>query len=600
MTSDSALNRSLLSSLAEEARNPRSAASFILGVVIVALCAGTGQGDDPAAQVYITPQAAAQSTDFALQGEYEKAGLGLQVVAQGDGEFLAVTHRGGLPGAGWDGSERQTLDEDAAGIHDLIASLELTKVDRASPTLGATPPPGGVVLFDGTAESLQEHWQAGARRTDDGLLMQGATSQDKFQDHTLHLEFLTPYMPRARGQGRGNSGVYYQGRFETQVLDSFGLAGKMNETGGIYSIKDPDLNMCLPPLVWQTYDADFTAARYDEAGRKIANARLTVRLNGVIVQRDVELPHITTAAPVPESPEPGPLYLQDHGNPVRYRNIWVLPRDAEREARRPIVPGFERFHAATGSDAAAGGKLLIGELACTKCHASTADRDAELLVKEPPILDEVGSRLHPEWMLKFLLRPHDVKPGSTMPGLIETLPEGDREIAARAIVNFLMTTGSLAQSSLEPAAAQRGAKLFHEVGCAQCHAPRNGHSVATGSSAPLVNLEQKYSIPSLAEFLKNPHQVRPSGRMPGWKLQDKELQDIAAYLIGEVSLKPLSSNLRVAVYEGSWDELPDFGQLTPVHTGEAAGLDVGVSGRSDGFGLVFEGFLPIDKRGNYT
>ena len=140
--------------------------------------------------------------------------------------------------------------------------------------------------------------------------------------------------------------------------------------------------MCLPPMAWQTYDVDFTAARYDPEGKKLSNAKITVKLNGVVIHRDVELPRTTTAAPVKESVEDGPIYLQNHGNPVRYRNIWVRPRDIEAEARRPIVPGFERFHS-SGGKAAAGGKLLVGELNCTGCHS--ADQKASQLVsaKQP-------------------------------------------------------------------------------------------------------------------------------------------------------------------------------------------------------------------------
>jgi hypothetical protein len=83
--------------------------------------------------------------------------------------------------------------------------------------------------------------------------------------------------------------------------------------------------MCLPPLSWQTYDVEFRAARFDANGKKTENARMTVRHNGVLVHENVDVDHATTAAPVKEGPEPGPIYLQDHGNPVRFRNTWVVP-----------------------------------------------------------------------------------------------------------------------------------------------------------------------------------------------------------------------------------------------------------------------------------
>jgi hypothetical protein len=140
----------------------------------------------------------------------------------------------------------------------------------------------------------------------------------------LHIEFMLPFMPKAQGQARGNSGVYLQGRYEVQVLDSFGLEGKDNECGGIYEVKAPDANMCYPPLVWQTYDIKFTAARFDAAGKKTANARMTVFHNGTKIHDNVEVPKATRAAPNAEGPEPGFLHLQDHGCPVRYRNIWIL------------------------------------------------------------------------------------------------------------------------------------------------------------------------------------------------------------------------------------------------------------------------------------
>ncbi len=282
--------------------------------------------------------------DFQVQGEYTGEKLGVQVIALGEGKFRAVILQGGLPGAGWDKTEKVELDGALAG--DKVefaaakgwkavidggklsatsatgASVVCAKEQRKSPTLGEMPPAGAVVLFDGTSA---DHFKPG-KKTEDGLLMQGANSVRRFQSQKLHIEFQLPFQPKARGQGRGNSGCYLQGRFEVQVLDSFGLAGKDNECGGLYSIKSPDLNMCLPPLTWQTYDVDFTAAKFDGDGKKIASARMTVLHNGVKIHDNVELPKTTTAAPLGEGAAPGYLHLQDHGQPVRYRNIWVVEK----------------------------------------------------------------------------------------------------------------------------------------------------------------------------------------------------------------------------------------------------------------------------------
>ncbi len=132
-------------------------------------------------------------------------------------------------------------------------------------------------------------------------------------------------MPHAVGQARGNSGMYLQGRYECQILDSFGLESKNHDCGGIYSIAEPIVNMCFPPLAWQTYDVDFTAARYDPSGQKTKNARVTIKHNGVVIHDDLELPH-GTPGKHPEGPGPGILYLQGHGNPVVFRNIWAVKR----------------------------------------------------------------------------------------------------------------------------------------------------------------------------------------------------------------------------------------------------------------------------------
>lgn len=294
-------------------------------------------------------KAAAEDPDFSVQGEYgsAKPGLpyGFQVVALGDGKFDAYVLTDGLPGAGWDKSKgRVKLSgkseggrvEFGAGKDGLSAVLAegkvtvkkgdeqvatLIRIARESPTLGAKPPAGAVVLFDGTNA---EAWKNGKMRGD--VLMSGTTSKQTFKDFSVHLEFMLTYKPFARGQGRSNSGVYYHGRYETQVLDSFGLDGRQNECGGIYSIAEPRLNMCFPPLTWQTYDVDFTSARYED-GKKVKHARMTVKHNGVVIHEDQECDHSTTASPLKEGPAPGPIHLQAHGNQVMFRNIWVVVKN---------------------------------------------------------------------------------------------------------------------------------------------------------------------------------------------------------------------------------------------------------------------------------
>jgi hypothetical protein len=289
--------------------------------------------------------------DFVIQGEYTgKLGdlaVGFQVWAKGKGEFEAIAFQGGLPGAGWNEDRRilqrvqgtreagqktatfrhqnsiVIVDGSTAEVEENDVKVTLKKHTRTSPTLAAKPPAGAVVLFDGQGVNRFPNSQI-----DDKLhaLKEGVTSEDTFHDCTLHVEFMLPFMPEARGQGRGNSGLYLQGRYEVQMLDSFALEGKDNECGGLYKIASPRINMCFPPLTWQTYDVDFTAAKYDETGQKLVNAKITVRHNGVLIHENQELPGPTTSAPRKEDDTPGPVYLQNHGNPVRYRNIWMVKK----------------------------------------------------------------------------------------------------------------------------------------------------------------------------------------------------------------------------------------------------------------------------------
>jgi hypothetical protein len=293
--------------------------------------------------------------DYKVQGEYGeaeagKAKFGVQVIALSDDKFRAVVYPGGLPGAGWSGDKQTKVEIDGRRAGDKVAfdgkgwkaeigadgsaikltsgngeTVTLNKVMRQSPTIGAKAPAGAKVLYGGPEDV--KNWN-NAHADARGLLAAGCVSKERFKDFTLHVEFLLPYRPAARGQERGNSGVYLQDRYECQVLDSFGLKGENNECGGFYQQFAPSVNMCLPPLEWQTYDIDFTAAKFDESGKKTAKATATVRHNGVVIQDHIELAKPTPGGGLTgkDNADPGPIQLQGHGNPVFYRNIWIVEK----------------------------------------------------------------------------------------------------------------------------------------------------------------------------------------------------------------------------------------------------------------------------------
>lgn len=287
---------------------------------------------------------------YRLQGEYRGVidewggNWGAQVVATGERSLRVQLLKGGLPGDGFQGKEPEkkvdcTLIEDATECTASSDSFEialkpgslevwnkekkarlgvLAKIVRESNTLGRMPPSRAVILY-----SSRENNFVGATASEAGLGV-GGTSKDLMQDHRLHIEFCIPFQPMDVGQARGNSGVYVQGRYEVQILDSFGLKGEDNECGGIYQIAKPRINMCYPPLTWQTYDIDFVQAKYDGTGSKTKNAKIRIEHNGVLIHDWQELKNHTPGN-MNESPGPGPLYLQDHGNSVIFRNVWFVP-----------------------------------------------------------------------------------------------------------------------------------------------------------------------------------------------------------------------------------------------------------------------------------
>ncbi len=327
----------------------RLAAFVALAVMTFGVSAGAFAAGGEA---FLDPEKA--GPDFKVQGEYEgtigeKTKFGAQVVALGEGKFDVVLLQKGLPGgpkdAAWDGKTRVMLKgETKDGVVELTGTnfkgtikdgvlsgtaeenvkYEGKKVERKSPTLGEKPPSGAIVLFDGTNVDA---WQTGELVEGNLLGVKkgaGARSKQKFQDFTLHLEFRTPFMPKSRGQGRGNSGMYLVDQYECQILDSFGLTGENNECGGIYQVAKPNVNMCFPPLSWQTYDVDFRAARFDAEGKKTEDAVVTIKHNGFVIHDKLKLK--PTPGGGQNEEKPGALFLQDHGDPVRFRNIWIVEK----------------------------------------------------------------------------------------------------------------------------------------------------------------------------------------------------------------------------------------------------------------------------------
>jgi Domain of Unknown Function (DUF1080) len=214
-----------------------------------------------------------------------------------------------------------------------LGDLKINKPEDKEHVKSVPPPEGAIVLFDGKSldgwvkrgnakdKATWKLLDGGVMQTQGGDIMTEKTFDGHFK---LHVEFRVPYMPNAKGQGRGNSGVYLQGRYEVQVLDSYGLESKNNDCGAIYGVAAPLVNACKAPTIWQSYDIDYTAPQCED-GKKKEPAQVTVYQNGVKIHEDVKIPVNNTTAGMSTDPcTPGPILLQDHGNPVQFRNIWLV------------------------------------------------------------------------------------------------------------------------------------------------------------------------------------------------------------------------------------------------------------------------------------
>lgn len=191
-------------------------------------------------------------------------------------------------------------------------------------------PADAIILFDG--KDLSNWVIAGTDQpakwlVRDGYMeVRGGTicTRQRFGDHQLHIEFWLPDMPNAQGQGKANSGVYLQSRYEIQVLDSYGKTRPdAGDCGAYYGMAPPAVNAARPPEHWQSYDIIFHAAKFDAQGNMTVRPRITVFWNGVLIHDNYEIPHPNGGGFDYDEKKPGPLLLQDHGCRVRYRNIWV-------------------------------------------------------------------------------------------------------------------------------------------------------------------------------------------------------------------------------------------------------------------------------------
>ncbi len=296
--------------------------------------------------------------DYAVQGEYlgeaklangATLKIGAQVAALGAGKFALTLLPGGLPGDGWDNQTKFEAEGQTAGDTTTFAgqgfkgsltaekltltrddgqSVTLPKTVRVSPTLGAKAPEGALVLLGADPKPNLDAWAPAQLHANGWFCTEPNQPKTKANlgSGKLHIEVMLPFEPENRGQGRSNSGIYLQDRYEVQVVDSFGFKvgpGKPNGDviGDIYSKAGALTNAALPPLTWQTYDIDFVAARY-ENGQKTANARATVRINGILVHDNVEISAVTGGQGHQESADPAPLMLQFHHHPIFFRNIW--------------------------------------------------------------------------------------------------------------------------------------------------------------------------------------------------------------------------------------------------------------------------------------
>ena len=261
----------------------------------------------------------------AIPNEENQDGADIEIYGNRQGSTVYIGDRAG--GYHWSGQIQNGHLSVRSGYGQ---HFELDKFVRKSPTEGLKPPRDAIVLLpfrDGVKPDTGSWTNSQWKRLNNGAMQVNKGDNDtkeQFGDiEHFHIEFKLPLEPNNRGQGRANSGVYFAGQFEVQVLDSFGLVHTSGDCAGLYNVARARVNACLPPETWQTYDVKFRAPRLNTDGSIKENARITVELNGITVQKDVEIPYSGNRWKG-KSEATGPIHLQDHGHPIQYRNIWLI------------------------------------------------------------------------------------------------------------------------------------------------------------------------------------------------------------------------------------------------------------------------------------
>jgi len=267
---------------------------------------------------------------------------------------------------------------------------------------------------------------------------------------------------------------------------------------------------------------------------------------------------------------------------------------AQPAVAHPVVPAFERFHGTPSLADVAAGRLLLGELNCTRCHAADSALGEHLSIKQAPLLTGVGDRVRPEFVRALLADPQHAKPGTTMPDVLAHLAPEEKQRNVEALTHFLASTATepLRDRFVDKDAAKRGEQLFHDVGCAACHGSQKKDAQPLLFHVPLGDPATKYTVTSLADFLFDPLKVRPSGRMPKLNLTVDEARDVASHFLKDVVGDP---NVHYEYYEGRWNDLPDFSITKPLKTGTATGFDIDVGAKKDRIAFRFTGYLHLDK-----